>query len=85
MDAEADIAVSSLWLSSQSYLHDNHSALKERAVLLSIIRELWLHVSFVYEKTKTFDGCDGVKGEKMLKDQLLPPALILLRYRMASL
>jgi hypothetical protein len=33
-------------------------------------------MSFVYGKQTTFDGCDGVKGEKLLKEQFLPPALI---------
>ena len=55
-------AIPSLWMSRKSFSKRLSCAFWVRAFpSLSITGEWWLHMSFVYGKQTTFDGCDGVK------------------------
>ena len=57
------------------YLQTTIMCFEVRAIpSLSITREWWLHMSFVYGKQTTFDGCDGER-RKIAKRAIFAPCV----------
>ena len=68
-------AIPSLWMSRKSFSKRLSCAFWVRAFpSLSITGEWWLHMSFVYGKQTTFDGCDGER-RKIAKRAIFAPCV----------